>query len=484
MTAVDAAADGVVRVQLRVIDSAESKRTLEPTAEQVVLNWNLADLKLDAYEVLDATAQQPPFPPPVPPQTTEADDPPPPMPPPAAPPAPPPLCEATGVDALAMLVNISEACELLETAVGWWRLLLLALAGGGVVIAALLGVLWRKVLEPDEQQSILVGAKGEEEEKKEDAGKQKKKKSCVKRAFRAVKGAVAHPVFSLWRSTLAGELDLLTDVILARSLWHAAALVPDDDFVLQLALASMALIGTSILFCCVGVLSLYFTMAKSKALSRKVFGPQEGGVVKASFFALILLAATVNVNLATLLPWRNEKRKSSTLAPETYRGQALRRIRYLHTASKVVEDLPQLVIASLYLVHTNVFGGSADDAAAAAAGGDDAAGRGAIGAAVLQIAISGLSFTLMMLWQCVQIADDRGGVDAIPGVRALSGERKRTNSPRSPTSPPKYTQGPRIVKYPVSKEVAVGGAAGGADDDSGAVNTDFSNTEKQVTAFV
>ena len=78
--------------------------------------------------------------------------------------------------------------------------------------------------------------------------------------------------------------------------------------------------------------------------------------------------------------WRNEKRKSSTLAPETYRGQALRRIRYLHTASKVVEDLPQLVIASLYLVHTNVFGGSADDAAAAAAAGDDAAGRGAIGA--------------------------------------------------------------------------------------------------------
>ena len=77
MTAVDAAADGVVRVQLRVIDSAESKRTLEPTAEQVVLNWNLADLKLDAYEVLDATAQQP-SPPPSPPPPT----PPPPTPPP------------------------------------------------------------------------------------------------------------------------------------------------------------------------------------------------------------------------------------------------------------------------------------------------------------------------------------------------------------------------------------------------------------------
>ena len=40
------------------------------------------------------------------------------------------------------------------------------------------------------------------------------------------------------------------------------------------------------------------------------------------------------------------------------------------------------------------------------------------------------------------------------------------------------------VETPASKEVAVGGAAGGADDDSGAVNTDFSNTEQQVTARV
>ena len=82
----------------------------------------------------------------------------------------------------------------------------------------------------------------------------------------------------------------------------------------------------------------------------------ESGVDKAIFFVLILLAATVNVRLATLLPWRNAYARKYGCC---YRDLALQRILRIHTASKMVEDLPQLTLAAIYLVHSSTAGGAA-----------------------------------------------------------------------------------------------------------------------------
>ena len=82
----------------------------------------------------------------------------------------------------------------------------------------------------------------------------------------------------------------------------------------------------------------------------------------------------------------------------------MQRILSLHTASKVVEDLPQLIIASIFLVHRSVLTG--DDAAAAATAADEAS-SGAVGAAIVQLVVSGVSFALTLLWLGLQINDSR-----------------------------------------------------------------------------
>ena len=152
----------------------------------------------------------------------------------------------------------------------------------------------------------------------------------------------------------------------------------------------------------------------------------------------------------------------------------MQRILSLHTASKVVEDLPQLIIASIFLVHRSVFTG--DDAAAAATAADEAS-SGAVGAAIVQLVVSGVSFALTLLWLGLQIVDSRR-----PSTPRSAKESASTPLPvaRRRGSARNLVR----VETPASKEVADGGAAGGADDDSGAVNTDFSNTEQQVTARV
>ena len=168
----------------------------------------------------------------------------------------------------------------------------------------------------------------------------------------------------------------------------------------------------------------------------------ESGVDKAAFYVLVLLAATVNVRLAALLPWHKDDR-----------SDALKRILKLHTASKVVEDLPQLVLVGVFLVHSSV--------------SDRADGSGAVGAAIVQLVVSGVSFALTLLWLGLQIVDSRRPAATKPdlagGERSEQGERSK----------PRRGSARNLVRVetPASKEATAGGAAGD-DDDSGAV-TDF-----------
>ena len=263
-------------------------------------------------------------------------------------------------------------CGIVNTSVGGWRLLLLGIGGGGAVLAVVLAVLWFKVLTRPEKE-VARGSKAKAGAKEAGEGKtkkEKKKKGGIKGAFKAVKAFATHPAVAAWRSTLGGVLDLLTDVVFAFSLWRAAENAQQRalgaaaeageaapgffaSVEAPLAVASTALIATSILFCCGGVLRLYVTMARSGKLSRRLFHMDESGVDKAAFFVLVLLAATVNVRLAALLPWKQsgEERIRSTggRAKVLWRARVLRNILWLHMMHKLIEDLPQLVLAALFL---------------------------------------------------------------------------------------------------------------------------------------
>ena len=157
----------------------------------------------------------------------------------------------------------------------------------------------------------------DDEEKQSVKGAGKAKPPGKKRgACAGVRQVIKHPMVSLWRSTLAGEIDLLTDVIFALSLWRAAAIararslepLPFLSTVEErLALASTVVLAVSVLFCCAGVLGLYCSLAKHDALTRRIFDMHESGFHRAAFFVVVLLAATVNIRLATLLPWTQER---------------------------------------------------------------------------------------------------------------------------------------------------------------------------------
>ena len=55
------------------------------------------------------------------------------------------------------------------------------------------------------------------------------------------------------------------------------------------------MILASALFCCAGVLGLYISLARRRALSRHIFDVHETSVSRATFFLLVLLASVVNV---------------------------------------------------------------------------------------------------------------------------------------------------------------------------------------------
>ena len=477
-----------VDVELRIVDDAGTQDDVETPAALVALNWEKEindkgwDPQLGKLSGL-SVQPEPPMPPTLPPQTIYR-----PPAPPTPPPSPPPRCDATGTAALEVLFDGAEWCGIAETSVGGWRLLLLGISGGGAVLAAVLAVLWFKVLTRAEKEvargsKAKAGAKEAGEGEGEEAGadgpegktqKKKKKKGGIKGAFKAVKAFATHPAVAAWRSTLGGVLDLLTDVVFAFSLWRAAENAQQRalgaaaeageaapgffaSVEAPLAVASTALIATSILFCCGGVLRLYVTMARSGKLSRRLFHMDESGVDKAAFFVLVLLAATVNVRLAALLPWHKDDR-----------SDALKRILKLHTASKVVEDLPQLVLVGVFLVHSSV--------------SDRADGSGAVGAAIVQLVVSGVSFALTLLWLGLQIVDSRRPAATKPdlagGERSEQGERSK----------PRRGSARNLVKVetPAPKEPTAGGAAGDDDDESSAMNNDaeISYTEQKITARV
>ena len=261
-------------------------------------------------------------------------------------------------------------------------------------------------------------------------------------------------------------------------------------------------IVVSVLFCCVGVLTLYCSLARQDALSRHIFSMEQRFVDKATFFVLIILAATVNVRLAALLPYTD--RRSTA-----WRNVALRRILSLHTASKVVEDLPQLVLAGVFLVHTS------------AAADLSVSDSGAVGAAIVQLLVSGVSFVLTLLWLGLQIADShrptpltpkRGPTPTSPPQwpTGMAGERRRSSLfgggsgvERSQTSGVERSttrrgparnfvqvetvqvhRGPDHGGVKLSEEVSAGGAAGDGNDDSSAMKTDISTTEHLVAERV
>ena len=334
----------------------------------------------------------------------------------------------------------------------------------------LLFVLWRVVLKDPERKSILSGFKGKRD--KGSLATIKEGRSAGKRAKKQVKAIATHPVFSAWRSTLVGILDLITDVIFALSLWKTAAAARnegrDGAVEEQLALASTVVIALSVLFCCVLTVGwLYCSLARHDALSRHIFSMDESGLDKAVFFVLIILAATVNVRLATLLPYTERQSTGSS----TWRKVALRRILIIHTASKVVEDLPQLLLAGVFLVHTS----GADDLSVS--------DSGAVGAAIVQLTVSGVSFVLTLLWLGLQIVDSHrpsaaggaGTTKNIFGAEKSGGERSK----------PRRGSARNLVRVetPASKEVAAGGAAGD-DDDGSSANAEISYTEHKTSARV
>ena len=126
-----------------------------------------------------------------------------------------------------------------------------------------------------------------------------------------------------------------------------------------------------------------------------------------------------------------------------WREVAMQRILSLHTASKVVEDLPQLIIASIFLVHSSVLTG--DDAAAAATAADEAS-SGAVGAAIVQLVVSGVSFALTLLWLGLQINDSRY-------AKIRRGVSVETTLPRAPAPVTVHT----LTPAPILRTVASSG---------------------------
>ena len=406
---------GSVQVGVRIIDAdgmGNEQSAAKSTAYLIQLLEGKEQLEVAGYKLTAAeVVLSPPFPPPPhpPPPYPPAPPSPPTSPPPSPQPlAPPPLCADLTTE---RFFDGSLGCSVVDSKVGTYQMMVLTMAAGGVALALVLAVLWFKVNTAEERRSFTspfevsqaqlpaaeISADGTVVGVEEVKKKKKRKCSCIKSAWAFVR----HPVVSLWRSSVVGMLDLMTDVVFCLSMRRAAAEEGADPAVGHLATASAVLIGGSTLVCTTGVVGLYFHGAATKSLSRRLFTLDAKTRDKAAFFLLVLLAATVNVRLAAMLPWKRVSRKSGV----RLRSVALRRILWLHMLHKFVEDLPQLVLAGIFL-SIQSSGAPGNDGpvenADAAAGAD----AGAAAAAVLQLAVSGTSLGLTLAWLALQGADD------------------------------------------------------------------------------
>ena len=142
---------------------------------------------------------------------------------------------------------------------------------------------------------------------------------------------------------------------------------------------------------------------------RRLFALETKSLHKLAFFLVVLVSATVNVRLAALLPWKQsgEERIRSTggRAKVLWRARVLRNILWLHMMHKLIEDLPQLVLAALFL---GTQSGTQSDAE---------------GAAVLQLVVSGVSLGLTIIWLGLQGADSCVGEAAPPEGRMTTAPR-------------------------------------------------------------
>ena len=271
----------------------------------------------------------------------------------------------------------------------------------------------------------------EEEVRREFAEKAPKKKGKAKTLFTTLRHAYTHPLFSHWYGAVTGLVDVMTDVVFCLSLWRAAAIAGGVETTeWRLAVASTVCIGVSVLFCGGSVIYLYCSMASKQgaapvderasvsvkrksgafaamrrkstvfidgAMFRPVFHAKQKQLDKTVFFLVIILSAAVNVRLAALLPWTEAQDASNK---KNFRDIVGNKIMQLGAASKIVEDLPQMVLAAIYIVHTT---GQSDGAVAAAAGDGGANDGGAAAAALVSIVVSGVSFFLTMLFLALQI---------------------------------------------------------------------------------
>ena len=216
------------------------------------------------------------------------------------------------------------------------------------------------------------------------ADQRRKKRGCVKTVTRKLKDMLFHPIANFWRSTMVGIADLLADTLFCVSLY-----IDGSDSARLLFSASASILSLSVAFNFTAVIILYRNSRTHLAASRpsgRLFDLAQPTTHKLLFFLVILLSSLVNIRLAALLPWDSKHRRG--LLAQTLR---------LHTVGKIIEDLPQLVIAAIYLSQRR----ACDADVSCASGG------GARGAATLQLVISGLSLLLTLLWLGLQVLDTK-----------------------------------------------------------------------------
>ena len=181
--------------------------------------------------------------------------------------------------------------------------------------------------------------------------------------------------FILWQQSLRGMVDLATDLLfllVLRADGEAVAYAP------PLLRASASLLASALLFNLGATLSLYFSRVRTPGqLRHQLFDLHTTpSSHRAAWFGVVLSATLFNVRLSRLFPWTREARPA-----------AERLIQRIHLASRCCEDLPQLVIAAIYL---SLGGGTSSESR---------------GAAALQLLVSGTSFGLALLFLCLQVAD-------------------------------------------------------------------------------
>ena len=221
--------------------------------------------------------------------------------------------------------------------------------------------------------------------------------------------------FIMWQQTMRGMIDLATDVLFILVLRADGEAVPYSPPLLR---ASASLLACALLFNLGATLMLYFSRVRRRGqLRHQLFDLHTTpSSHRAAYFGLVLSATLFNVRLSRLFPWTSEARPA-----------AERLIQRIHLASRCCEDLPQFVVAVVYL---------------SLGGGSNSESRGA---AALQLVVSGTSFGLALLFLCLQVAD--------------------TAIASPPTAPPAGASDP-VLALPAPRD-ADGGGNGDDDDDNG-----------------